>query len=815
MGIKSIDDNSVTLLTSGQVVTGIDSAIKELLENALDSGASAIDVVLENYGRDGVSVKDNGCGIVKSDLLNIAQRHATSKIDSFNDLNNIHTLGFRGEALASLCALSHVFLTTSADGMEGYELDLNLNLKNLGDDSHFKRLAAPKGTLVRFEDLFHNLPVRRKDFEKNSAREFTKVVALLQEYAMLNPVRLSLEHFLKNKRQRTLQCQGTQLIQRIACIYGAKRTKTLLKVDLKLSSGELSGYISKRDFGMGDAATVCQLLAINNRPVKQTSIVKTIVEVYKQYNLTETPFFVLNLTLDPSSYDVNVTPDKRVVLLHDEYNILNEIRDAITRVFKSEDHVVPRSDPPQKKQKTLFNSFIGGGTLIEQTKPLPDNEEDADVENGESKPDFLPDDNAMESEFDQSAHGSPEGTLHSEAEEDEHVAEDGHVTDGSNKDNNESSVNEEDTPLFVSNIDKSHKSTEDAEKDVHVDTSATMLTPRCLDDPVDEDISDKSHHSDCCSSPGAHNTSGERNSPDSNTNVNFAKTSATMDIVDIKSEILDFAAETLESDTRDDSVNKDKESAETAQSIRLSKTVNTHIHLPVTADDLNSDDEDDDCSSQQLNQLNQLAIDDDDIEERLSLSITKSDFSTMEVVGQFNLGFIVVVNRKENHDDLFVIDQHASDEIYNFETLQKSTMMSRQPLVSPRWLELSAVEELMVQENISIFDKNGFTIKIDKEADLGRQCQLVSVPYSKNTVFDEKDVYELLSKIREEPGNKDIRCSRLRAMFAMRACRSSIMIGTPLSKSSMEKVVRHLGTLDKPWNCPHGRPTLRHITTLK
>ncbi|KAJ6257057.1 hypothetical protein Dda_7941 [Drechslerella dactyloides] len=204
------------------------------------------------------------------------------------------------------------------------------------------------------------------------------------------------------------------------------------------------------------------------------------------------------------------------------------------------------------------------------------------------------------------------------------------------------------------------------------------------------------------------------------------------------------------------------------------------------------------------------------VEERLSLTIAKSDFGKMRIAGQFNLGFILATRQsekpqEEDANDLFIIDQHASDEKYNFERLQAETVVQNQPLVRPKVLELSAMDELVVMDNMDVLKKNGFVVEVDDAGDVGRRCRLVSLPMSKDKVFDLKDFEELLHLIREHPSDSSVRPSKVRAMFAMRACKSSITIGKALGPKDMKRVVKHMGELDKPWNCPHGRPTMRHL----
>lgn len=206
------------------------------------------------------------------------------------------------------------------------------------------------------------------------------------------------------------------------------------------------------------------------------------------------------------------------------------------------------------------------------------------------------------------------------------------------------------------------------------------------------------------------------------------------------------------------------------------------------------------------------------VEERLSLTVSKFDFANMQISGQFNLGFILA-NR--SNTDLFIIDQHASDEKYNFERLQSTTIVQNQRLVQPRTLHLTAIEEEIVLENSDALLKNGFLVDMDTTGDIpvGQRCKLLSLPMSREVNFDTSDLEELLTLLADSPTFSSSeyvpRPSKVRRMFAMRACRSSVMIGKTLTPKQMGVLVRHMGEIDKPWNCPHGRPTMRHVCGIE
>lgn len=182
--IKAIEGRSVHQIQSGQVIVDLCSVVKELVENSLDAGATSIDVRFKNNGLDSIEVQDNGKGISPEDFETVALKHHTSKLSSYDDLTSLDTFGFRGEALSSLCALSyfHVITARADDGAKGQRLGFEVSGKLKGTTV----VAAQRGTTVAVENLFCNLPVRRKELEKNVKREYGKVLGLLHAYACIS-----------------------------------------------------------------------------------------------------------------------------------------------------------------------------------------------------------------------------------------------------------------------------------------------------------------------------------------------------------------------------------------------------------------------------------------------------------------------------------------------------------------------------------------------------------------------------------------------------------------------------------------------------
>jgi hypothetical protein len=228
-----------------------------------------------------------------------------------------------------------------------------------------------------------------------------------------------------------------------------------------------------------------------------------------------------------------------------------------------------------------------------------------------------------------------------------------------------------------------------------------------------------------------------------------------------------------------------------------------------------------------------------DAERELSRVLDKASFLKLAegIVGQFNNGFIIAGLPRAGAGaarggggggapaaiprpplDLFILDQHACDEKSRYEALRASTTIHTQRLLIPRPIALSAAEELTVTEHLPVFEANGFHLAFDGGAPAGSRLRLLAHPFSKGRTFGDEDIQELASLVAEAADGRAgsealaaLRLPRLNAMFASRACRSAIMIGTALRRDTMRRVVAHMADMAQPWNCPHGRPTMRHL----
>ncbi|KAN0104715.1 hypothetical protein V8E51_010460 [Hyaloscypha variabilis] len=1061
--IKPIEGRSVHQIQSGQVIVDLCSVVKELVENSLDAGATSIDVRFKNQGLESIEVQDNGDGISPHNYETLALKHHTSKLSTYSDLTTLQTFGFRGEALSSLCALSHFSVITclAKDAPKGTKLEFEVSGKLKGTSV----VAAQKGTTVIVENLFNNLPVRRQELQRNIKREWNRVVGVLGQYACVQTgIKFSVSQQAgKGKKTSLFSTKGNQSTrENIVNVFGAKTLTALITLDLNLELEPTSvpsqrwstqedggkkeirivGHISRPAFGEGRQTPDRQMFFVNARPCGLPQVAKAFNEVYKAYNSSQSPFIFANIELDTHLYDVNVSPDKRTILLHDQNRMLENLKVALTKLFESQDYTIPISQLPAQKQPSYKQLTITRGDSVQSNPsqasinrqdstqsetsrapqtPAAESTEGDDIEDetrssrqeqstdeeGQQKP-YNPkfrrgavslearsrsvsresmgkdpesislisnwlgkkteDRAAQNDQGPKSGKNSiaPEGLS---KEKQKLIAKLGRESEQQARDPSEdpdSSVATSQSTNFTPSIKppvpvphfdaqepgevgpqivtEATPSSIEPESPIPALSSPAKGTPSIADrfsstarsyrGPAEiatitigdytvtssigtpcpkrvriDSLPSTSHNKRSSQAPSkalpsfGNSLSQRFGAPGTAPQPGTEEEEIEDEVEETEAEEVPHSPQLLESSLADDSAEVElADPQETEEPVtqpmalvikQEEEEVDSSAILPSTADGDEYLDEDEkkareDAKVQEMIQdaekaghiasrenatkakimlkggskkkdttLNLVksiststlkigeqfraledrlsayqiasnqkpedeALDSDQAEEKLALTISKADFAKMRIIGQFNLGFILASRASESDDgpvaadDLFIIDQHASDEKYNFERLYATTIVQSQPLVQPKTLDLTALEEEIVMENLPSLETNGFIVTVDEsgEAPVGRRCQVISLPTSRETTFSLADLAELITLLADLPPGTVPRPSKVRKMFAMRACRSSIMIGKTLTHKQMGKVVKHLGELDKPWNCPHGRPTMRHLCGL-
>lgn len=319
--IKQLSKHLINQIAAGEVIERPASVVKELVENSIDAGSTKISIEINNDCRD-IRVADNGSGIHPDDIMLAFSKHATSKIATDEDLFDIHTLGFRGEALSSIISISKLTCTTRT-------VDFETGTKVKCENSEVKQVetGCAVGTIMDIKDLFYNLPARLK-FLKSSNTEFSYIQELIQSLALAHP-ECSLE--LKKNGKTVLKTTGqNNLLQTIKEVYSLdviSNLKEVLKTD-NLSGLKISGYVSTPDYTRSSKKSYH--IYINSRTVKCPVFQKAIDTAYKSLIANgKYPFVVLNLEIPPSDVDVNVHPTKKEVRYKNPNQVFNFIYTSI------------------------------------------------------------------------------------------------------------------------------------------------------------------------------------------------------------------------------------------------------------------------------------------------------------------------------------------------------------------------------------------------------------------------------------------------------------------------------------------------------
>lgn len=319
--IHLLSQNTIDQIAAGEVVERPRSVVKELTENAIDAGATAISVEIKEGGISLIRVTDNGSGIEKSQIRKAFLRHATSKIEDAQDLPHIQSLGFRGEALSSICAVSQMeLITKTQEDFTGIHYQIEG-----GAECEFSEIGAPKGTTFLVRNLFYNVPARRK-FLKQPQTEGSYVADLMEHLALSHPD-ISIK-FIVNGQVRFQTSGNNQLKEVIYRIYGKEVTDHLIEFSLNGKSVRVRGFLGKPEQNRSNRNF--EIFFVNGRYVHNDVLQKAVEEGYKQYLMQHKfPFCVLHFEFEPEDIDVNVHPAKMEIRLQHGAEVYAEIAAAI------------------------------------------------------------------------------------------------------------------------------------------------------------------------------------------------------------------------------------------------------------------------------------------------------------------------------------------------------------------------------------------------------------------------------------------------------------------------------------------------------
>ena len=330
--IKILSENLANKIAAGEVIQRPASAVKELIENAIDAHARSLTIVIKDGGKSLIQIVDDGDGMSKEDAVVAFQRHATSKISTYEDLENIRTLGFRGEALASIAAIAQVEMRTRTR-----ESDVGIKIRiDGGIVVEIAEEVTAVGTSIQVKNLFFNTPARR-NFLKSDPTEFKHIIDVIQRVGMSHP---KVDVKFISDDELVLNLKSTDIHNRVKGIFGEKLAQSLIYVNEKNELIEIKGYLGKPEFSRKARAE--QYLFLNGRYIVNRNINHAVFQGYEHIlEKGSFPIFILFLNIDPRKVDVNVHPTKMEVKFENEGSIYKIILAAIRKTLSHHD-LIPK-----------------------------------------------------------------------------------------------------------------------------------------------------------------------------------------------------------------------------------------------------------------------------------------------------------------------------------------------------------------------------------------------------------------------------------------------------------------------------------------
>ena len=359
--INILDDLTINKIAAGEVVERPSSVVKELVENCIDANSSKIIIDIVDGGKKSIRITDNGSGILSSEVEKSFLRHATSKIKKIDDLYDLYSLGFRGEALASISAISRLeMITKSKDEVVGTKV-----LVEGGKIISKEPVGTNNGTTIIIKDIFFNTPVRQK-FLKSTHAETINISDLINKLAIGNP---GIQFKYINNTKQMLNTPGDgKLINVIRSIYGKDITENLIDVNFECKYFRMSGYIGNNNAYRSNKNL--QHTYINKRFVKSKVILDAIAESYKSIiPIGKHPVCFLNISINPSKIDVNIHPTKLEVKFEDEKDLYIELRDYLRRRLLNS-NLIGKYDTYDKTSNPIINSIDYIDKVKENTAPI-------------------------------------------------------------------------------------------------------------------------------------------------------------------------------------------------------------------------------------------------------------------------------------------------------------------------------------------------------------------------------------------------------------------------------------------------------------
>lgn len=745
--IAVLDKHTIDKIAAGEVVERPSSVVKELVENSIDAGATAVTVEITDGGKKLIRITDNGAGIEADQIPLAFLRHATSKIEKVEDLEHIASLGFRGEALSSIAAVSQVeLITKTPSAVSGSRYIIEG-----GVEHSLEELGAPEGTTFLVRNLFYNTPARNK-FLKSDMTEANYIHTLMEQLALSHP-EISFKYI--QNRQVKLHSSGNYSVKDVIySVYGRDITKALLDAEFENDFMKITGFVGKPEIARGNRSF--ENYYINGRYVKNNIITKAIESAYKGFLMQHKfPFVSLQMQMEGNDLDVNVHPAKREVRFAREQEVYEAVYDTVRRALTGKE-MIPKVSvgrpEPETKETPVKSVSVPEPFEKKRREQLYGHTEKEMQETGISGDRAYAGAGAFVPEKTKSWMERP--AYQSTVKEPSVSYSASHTTE--TKKPQVFSASEED--LFQGTLrekqeEELKRETETklpAEENRELKNTGRSQMKNTV--PVSQNTNQKKEH-----------WISEKEKPESG----------------------DFLSEPAEITHTSDSPEK------TAQNLETVISVETEPGISAAESDQNSHE----MTAQEPRQLELF-------EEKL---LAPESRERIRLVGQiFDTYWLAQFG-----DNFYIIDQHAAHEKVYYERLVKSFQektVDSQYLNPPLIVTLNLQEENILKENQKYFSQFGFEI----EEFGGKEYRISAVPATLYGFSEEALFLEMLDQLSgsREKDALDIFASRLATM----ACKAAVKGNHAMSAKEAEKLIDELLTLDNPYHCPHGRPTIISMT---
>ena len=766
--IVLLDDLTINQIAAGEVIERPASVVKEMVENSIDAGATNITVEIKNGGISFIKITDNGKGIAKDDLEIAFERHATSKIRSAEDLDKVTSMGFRGEALASIAAIANVELTSKTKDQDvGYRIVLEA-----GEVLEKEEAGCSVGTSIVVRNLFFNTPVRYK-FLKKDYTETGYIEDVITRIALVNP---NIAIKLINTGKTVIQTNGSgDLKNVIYSIYGKDIANGVLELSYKYDDITINGAIGKPEIARSNRSN--QLFFVNKRYIKDKTLTAATEQAYKGLiPIGKFGFVILNLEINPAKVDVNVHPAKLEVRFEEENKVFQAIYHGIKDTLLKSELV---SGSSNEEKVTNINTIDRSAVSFEERlKRLRETKKEN------------------------------QGGLFSFRKQNDKQIE---------------KYNDEESKIKTNNIleevykDKNTEKAETSNKEIGekeekivagpIDTSEILNQLKQMKEKIEKDLIESNIEPDTLK----------------DTDNNYELENKEESKVENKDEEKEIKKE----NTENENVLEDKEQIEDVKSA-IEKIENPEVkqefeEVKEKIKDLN---ENSNVVSEDFNEMytklfgrapimdnKDTKQDDDKKEEIATADLLKDNVSIFEEQEEFKkpvYKFVGIIFKTyiilEMDKEMYILDQHAAHERIMYEKVKKNyyseSQKDSQMLLLPDVITLTHKEMDIAKENIKMFEQAGFSLEEFGE----NTIKLTGVP----TVCIDLDTKELFLETLDEINTvaRTAKQEKEEKFIATVACKAAVKANMALTKEEVDSLMGQLLELPNPFTCPHGRPTV-------